>query len=91
MPITVNRSDWESLSAEDRQKIQRIIGEHFEGETVSPGEGGEAKLSGNPACEAACNVAEAAAVSACSGVPFPGNIVCVAAAREAGKFCRSRC
>ena len=91
MSVTVNRSDWDSLSPQDQQKIQSIIGENFKGETVVPGDAGVAKLSSNPDCEALCNVGEAAAVSACAAIPFPGSLICVAAAHEAGRFCRSRC
>src|SRR5262249_9726576 len=46
----------------------------------------------NPLCTAACGVAEAAAVAACSALSGGVAIaVCVAAAHEAGNYCRSRC
>jgi hypothetical protein len=42
-------------------------------------------------CKIGCDIAEAAAVAACSFVPAPGNAVCIAAAHAGGEFCRSKC
>lgn len=42
-------------------------------------------------CKIGCDVAEAAAVAACSLVPPPGNAICIAAAHAGGEFCRSKC
>lgn len=55
--------------------------------------GTEAKPSaaGFNFCQVGCDLAETAAVAACSLVPPPGNIVCVAAAHAGGQFCRSKC
>jgi hypothetical protein len=42
-------------------------------------------------CKIGCDIAEAAAVAACSLVPSPGNVVCIAVAHAGGEFCRSKC
>ncbi len=41
-------------------------------------------------CKIGCDIAEAAAVAACSLVPAPGNALCIAAAHAGGEFCRSK-
>lgn len=104
MDVNVNKAEWDGLPADERAKIQSIIGSHFHdtkivgdpnlkpsAETLS-----ELKSqpfnAANPICTAACGVAEAAAVAACSTIT--GGIavaVCVAAAHAAGDICRSRC
>lgn len=105
MKLAVNNDDWTSLSADDKARIQSIIQSHFPNvKGFSPGadvDKSEARVLNmdklafnlsNPLCTAACGVAEAAAVAACSALS--GGIavaVCVAAAHEAGNFCRSKC
>lgn len=103
MEVNVNQNEWNSLSSEDKQKIQSIISSHFPevkifGSESSPrSEQSVAALTytfnfSNPFCTAACGVAEAAAVAACSALSGGVAIaVCVAAAHEAGNYCRSRC
>lgn len=44
----------------------------------------------NP-CKIGCDIAEAAAIAACTLVPTPGNTVCIAVAHAGGEFCRSKC
>jgi hypothetical protein len=104
MDVKVNAEEWKGLSNEDRSKIQAIIAAHFKDAAIS---GGDKILPAkqyldqprtlkfnfsNPLCTAACAVAEAAAVTACSALS--GGIlvaVCVAAAHEAGSYCRTKC
>lgn len=90
MTIKIETADWNAIDESEREKIRKIIEDNFAGQSIEAGTGG-IKLLGNPACEAACNVAEATAMGACQALPFPANIACAAAAREAGNFCRSRC
>ena len=103
MDVKLNKSEWDGISAEDRKKIQEIIASHFKGtKIVADPHAAKAKdllaerrlqsfnLS-NPICTAACGVAEAAAVAACSALSGPLVPLCVAAAHAAGEFCRSKC
>ena len=103
MDVKVNKSDWDGINADDRKKIEQIIASHFKDAKISPDPGtGKAReliakrsmtafsLS-NPLCSAACGVAEAAAVAACSALSGPLVPICVAAAHAAGDFCRSKC
>lgn len=90
MTIKIESQDWNGIGEADQDKIRAIIADHFDGQALQVESGG-VTISSNPACDAACNVAEGAAVAACQALPFPANLVCAAAAREAGNFCRSRC
>jgi hypothetical protein len=104
MDANVNAGEWNGLTVQDREKIQAIISSHFKDVTVK----GDANTLpakefmdqaqfqkfnfSNPLCTAACAVAEAAAVAACSALSGGVAIaICVAAAHEAGNFCRSKC
>ncbi len=89
MTIKINATDWNNLSKEDQGKIQKIIADNFDGQSVSAGD--DVGVTSNPNCIAACNIAETAALQACDGLGFPANMVCAAAAHQAGDFCRSRC
>jgi hypothetical protein len=104
MDIKLNKDEWENVSAEDRKKIEQIISSHFKDtKVVADMNAGTSKdllakrqLQAfnftNPFCSAACGVAEAAAVAACSALSGGVAIaVCVAAAHAAGDYCRSRC
>jgi len=103
MDVKLNKSEWEGVSVEDRQKIEQIIASHFKDtRVVADANAAPAKslLAGrsmqsfsfaNPFCSAACGVAEAAAVAACSALSGPAVPICVAAAHAAGDYCRSRC
>jgi hypothetical protein len=103
MDVKINKSDWDGVSAEDQKKIQQIIASHFKDTKIVPDANtGTAKelvakravqafSFSNPLCSAACGVAEAAAVAACSALPAPLVPICVAGAHAAGEFCRSKC
>lgn len=90
MSLKVNSAEWNALSAADQQKIAAIMAEQFDGATIEP-EDAAARLTANPTCEAACNVAEAAAIAACANLGPIAAPFCIAAARELGNVCRSRC
>jgi hypothetical protein len=102
MEVKLNKAEWDGVSAEDRKKIEQIIASHFQGVSLV-GDSGTAKAEAllgqklhafsfkNPFCPAACGVAEAAAVAACSALSGPAIPICVAAAHAAGDYCRSRC
>ena len=90
MTVQIESGDWGAIPEADREKIKQIIEQNFEGQSVEAATGG-IKVLDNPTCVTACNTAEAIAVDACSRLSFPANLVCVAAAHEAGKHCRSRC
>jgi hypothetical protein len=99
----VNEQEWKDLSAQDKTKIQSIIRAHFPGTTVAGHKGAKPSADAlsqitlqfnfkDPYCSAACGVAEAGAVAACSLLGNPIAIaVCVAAAHAAGDICRSKC
>ena len=103
MDVKVNKSEWESLSQENRDRINSIISSHFQGSTVVGADGVNSSHDiiqaqkfgwnpGKPFCTAACGVAEAAAVAACSALSGGVAVAaCVAAAHVAGDYCRSRC
>jgi hypothetical protein len=101
MDVKVNKSEWEGVTAEDRKKIEQIISSHFKEARIVPdaGAGAAKTLLANrkmpmkfSICSAACGVAEAGAVAACVLLGNPIAIaVCVAAAHEAGNWCRDQC
>jgi hypothetical protein len=102
MDVKLNKAEWDGVSPEDRKKIQQIIASHFQGATIVGdtavaksetliGQKAHAFSFRNPLCSAACGVAEAAAVAACSALSGPAIGICVAAAHAAGDYCRSRC
>lgn len=88
MAIQIN--DWNKLDQDSQDRINAIIGQHFDGETVEAGTGAVA-MTASSACETACNTIEAAATQACQALPFPASSLCVLAAQQAGNLCRSRC
>ena len=104
MDVKVNKSEWDSLTEAERESITSITTKHFKNTTLTP-DPTTAKSRdtvaqqikpafnwSNPVCTAACGVAEAAAVAACSALSGGVAIaVCVAVAHEAGNFCRSQC
>lgn len=104
MDAKVNAGEWNGLTTDERDEIQAIISSHFKDLTVQ----GDMSVRpakeflenaqfqrfnfSNPLCTAACAVAEAAAVAACSALSGGVAIaICVAAAQEARNFCRSKC
>lgn len=99
MDIKVNDVEWSELAAAERQKIEEIVSGYFKGASIVPDAATpvsdvlpEGLRGGNPFCEAACNVAEAAAVAACAALTNPIAIAaCVAAAHAAGDYCRREC
>lgn len=104
MNIQVNASEWNEIDAETKSRISAIIASHFPGVSLQPNESAPASKETlkqqtfqefnfrNPLCTAACGVAEAAAIAACSALSGGVAIAaCVAAAREAGNYCRSKC
>jgi len=91
MTVHVNEAAWNTLSAADKDKINKIIGDNFKGEKIEPKAGHDEKLFSNPACTTACNVAEGIATQACGSLGPIAGPICVIAAHAAGEFCRSRC
>ena len=103
MDVKLHKGEWEGLSAEDRKKIEQIIGSHFDDIKIIP----DATIAAareliarrqpsgfnlsKPFCTAACGVAEAAAIAACAVLSGPAVALCVAAAHVAGDYCRSQC
>ena len=100
MKVKVNDAQWKGLTESQRKTIDQIVGGNFKGAAISPDAGtpeaGQAAVEGflglpNPFCRAACDVAEALAISACASLPPPANAVCIAAAHAAGDACRGGC
>lgn len=103
MDAKINKGEWDAVSAEDRKKIEQIIASHFKDTKIVPDATATAAKEflaqrqlqefnfTNPLCSAACGVAEAAAVAACSVLSWPAIPVCVALVHAAGDYCRSKC
>jgi hypothetical protein len=104
MELKVNKSEWDGLSNDERSRISAIISSYFRDTTITPDTSVTKSKEAidkprvqafnftNPFCTAACGIAEAAAVAACSVLSGGTAIaICVAAAHVAGDLCRSRC
>lgn len=94
--IKVNSEQWHALAPAQKAQIAQIL---RDAGTLKPGDRivadpATAKVpisnSENLACFAACDAAEAAAISACSGIGAAAQI-CVGAARAGGDDCRRGC
>ncbi len=92
--IPVNKGDWDALTPKEQAEMNEIISNFFRGDkhNIVP-DASKAAIPAfkNPLCTAACNIAEAAAVTACAIYSGPALAVCLTAAHEAGNYCRSRC
>src|SRR5262245_24592861 len=96
MQVRVNKEEWEKLGGKERALIEQVVGGYFKGAEINPGVDvpASAGLGGSVGsfCEAACNMAQAAAEAACQSIQDPlGKAVCIAAAKSAGDLCRSKC
>ena len=94
--IPVNREEWESLSAQDQEEVQKALkeaGAITDKDTISPSDDAPRILTaaGDPACVAACNAAYAAAVARCNLIPRPARAICFAAAMAAYVACLRNC
>ncbi|HEY4302857.1 MAG TPA: hypothetical protein VGM82_00210 [Gemmatimonadaceae bacterium] len=98
--LKVNAQQWNSLSDDERTTIKSILADtglaaHGDitpdaSATLDSVDGPESTES--IFCTIACNVAEAAAVAACTAAT--GGValtICLAAAHAAGDLCRSKC
>ena len=103
MEIKVNDAQWHGLSQSEKDNITQIVAGHFKGASIVPDpatpaiDQDEMKTAGflgipNPFCKAACDIAQAAAIAACSTVGGPIAVAaCIAAAQAAGDACRNSC
>lgn len=97
MQVKVNKQEWDKLSESDRARIGQVVGGYFKGaelvpDAAAPGSATLGGLGGDAICTAACNLAQAAAESACQSITDPlGKSVCLLAAKAAGDLCRSNC
>ncbi len=103
MKVQVNSGEWQGLSAEDQTKIKDIIEANFNGAKITSDPGVPLALDSlqkpsvaffgldKPLCQAACGMAEAAAVAACATFTGPALPICIAIAHAAGNLCRKRC
>jgi hypothetical protein len=103
MDVKLHKGEWEGLGAEERKKIEQIIGSNFKDMKIIPDLNAAASRQllaarplqafnlSKPVCTAACGIAEAAAVAACAALSGPAIPICVVAAHAAGDYCRSRC
>ncbi len=99
MDIKVNEAQWQSLSPSEKENITKIVTGHFKGASIFPDAATpavDATRGGfgltNPFCKAACDIAQAAAVAACSTIGGPIAIAaCIAAAQIGGDACRNSC
>lgn len=96
--IKINESQWNSLSADQQEKITDILRStnllHEGGKVVA--DASVAALEGPIQtegfwCTLACNAAEAAAVAACAALSGPAAAVCIIAAHAGGDLCRKKC
>lgn len=98
MDVLINKAEWEALDDATRKKITAIIGGNFKGSRIVPDTNGQSFANtnviplNNPFCEAACNIAENVAKTACFGLSNPIAIAaCIALAEAGGRECRNRC
>jgi hypothetical protein len=103
MDIKVNEAQWQGLSQSEKDNITQIVTGHFKGASIVPDAATPAADVAamttlgfldlpNPFCKAACDIAQAAAVAACSTIGGPIAVAtCIAAAQIAGDACRNRC
>jgi hypothetical protein len=102
--IRVNGEQWRSLSEQQQAQITKIMkdtGLLQEDEFIEPDPGASpVNISafpipnpGKKICQISCDVAQTAAVAACSTIPGGAIAIalCVAAAQIAGDECRDRC
>lgn len=95
MDIKVNELQWNSLSQGEREQLGEVITTNFKNASIVPTPATEAASVGNVQIEnfvrdAACNMAQAAAVVACATIGGPIAVaVCIAAAQAAGDACRN--
>ncbi len=98
--IKVNAQAWSGIAKEQQDKIQEILQKNrllLAGDRIAPDptaqapEAGVAMDAEAGLCTLLCTVAETAAIAACAALPGPANAVCIAAAKAAGEFCRSKC
>jgi hypothetical protein len=90
MTIKIDNADWNGIGSDHQQKINEIIGKHFDGQTVEVSDAAVEGAGGNT-CTTICNEAQGAAEIACNALPRPASTICKIAAEKAGDYCRSRC
>ncbi|MBB5342003.1 hypothetical protein [Tunturiibacter gelidoferens] len=95
--IKIHAQTWNALSVEDKISIERILKDT---KLLAPNDTLTADAAvvaptdlpaTDPFCKIACDIAEAAAVTACGSLSGPAVPICIAAAHAAGDFCRSKC
>ena len=99
MDIKVNDSEWNGLGRDEQERVESIISGFFKEARIVPdaatapsGVQARALKLKNPFCKPACDVLEASASAACLTLSNPIAIAaCLAAAKAAGDYCRSRC
>lgn len=101
--IRVNGEQWKSLSEQQQAQITKIMkdtGLLQEDEFIEPDSGvSPVNVSafpfpspGKKVCQIACDVAQTAAIAACSTVSGSvATAICIVAAQIAGDECRDRC
>ena len=98
MDVKVNDAEWKGLGKDEQGRIESIVGGFFKGARIIPDPAApqSARLAapaatGDPICEAACTIAETAAIAACASLGPIAGPICVAAAKVAGDACRNAC
>ena len=102
MDVKVNSEQWSRLSKTEQQSLAKIVNSHFMGSSIVPDATTPATelettvsfIPGfpNPVCKSICDLAQGAAVAACTGIGSPLAVAaCVAAAQAAGDACRNNC
>ena len=100
MDIKVNKEAWTGITAEDRDKIQKILkdaGAMDASDRIVGDAGTEPFTTSNLVaadgpCQAACTAAYGRATRVCSLLPHPGaRAVCYAAAMAAYAVCLRNC
>jgi hypothetical protein len=102
MEIKVNDIQWNNLTEAERDNISQIMTGYFKEAALVPDSATPVmdlnqmttQLFGltNPFCKAACDIAQAAAMAACTTVGGPVAVAaCTALAQAAGDACRNAC
>jgi hypothetical protein len=98
--LGVNDDNWEALDPSAQQRIKQIIVDSrmldaddiISIDPTAPKTDQIKFALPDSVCKAGCIAAEAVAVGVCNFLPSPIEVIaCIAVARAAGEFCKSKC
>ena len=94
--LRIAEPGWDQLSAASQGKIKEILVDTKlldAGDAIvyDPAAVLAAFSIPDSVCKAACAAAEGVATAACAMLPYPDNLICIAAARAGGEMCKAAC